>query len=263
MSNTLTDDVPYSERQLQVDYPEDEYIRMQPLVQPPVLETSSSASPSRETRHRKDCRVCFQRLIGCRADYMTTALKASVLCPMLKNLGMTSDITKNELRDLLKVPGYADESGVIDFERFTIFAEDFKLMESLHIYKCSWILGEFERGPLGDFFGVLKEAEDAEFLSFYFTEAFNKLDMELTDESADSLERYANLHKGVKINFEQFLRVLCKEHGNYLQRTGQMVSSRGMAALDKNLRIGRLMAFVSAYTRSYRGTRKAAKLCRK
>ena len=232
--------------------------RKQPVFNPPELEASTSAIPSyREIMHVKESRSCFKRLLSHRGGPEAT-LTAGALCNILKKLGMAPDVTEDELCAMLKLSKHADEYGTMDFNRFTIFAKDFMLLESLRAYKASRLK---DQGPLGAFFTALQLGEELSgFTSGDFDDVFFELDIELTEESADSLARYANLHPGVNITFEQFLKVLRKQHEEYMQRTGQTISSRRKVTLDKGHRLGRLMSFVSSYLRSDRALRKAVML---
>jgi len=232
----------------------------QPVLEPPVQQASTPASPNAETKHINESRVSFQRLIAA-VNPGSPVFPARSLGKILKNLGMSPEVEDNELRDMLKISGYADEDGNLDRKRFIVFAKDFKLLESLRAYKASALNREvyqgpdeesfsvLDRGPLGNFFGMLGVGEALGFVKNDFILAFDRLEMKLSDEDADTLLRYADLHRGIKITFEQFLTVLRRENEGYMWRTGQGSVSRRAIALNKEHRLGRVMAFVSFYTR--------------
>jgi len=176
-------------------------------------------------------------------------MPAVALWQVLRNLGMSSEVEEDELCNMLKLSGYADEAGALSFISFTLFSLDFKLLESLRTYNASFLKGELDRGALGRFFGALEAGAESGFMCYDFVAAFRELQMILTDEDADSLVRYADLPRDVSISFtfEQFLETLVTDDGK-----GEWITAlfRRTLALDRDQPLGRMMAFVSSYTRS-------------
>lgn len=184
------------------------------VMTPNRKDKDEQPASSGEARYRKH----FERLLQRRGDPEAAVLEAGDLWPVLQRLGMATEVSEDELCDMLKSSGYADETGALDFEQFIKFAKDFKLLESNHVYMRERKKGNYsDRGPLGELFEILDVGEETGFSSLDFIQALGRVDTEITEETADSLVRYANLHIGVKINFQQFVRVLRKERQKYLQ----------------------------------------------
>lgn len=108
-------------------------------------QSSSNLSP--ET-HASECGNYFDRYLNDSKESEEVAddaeaIRASILCALMKDVGMADDVEEDELEEMLISSGHADVDGNMTYDQFVVFATDFKLFESVGDNKNS--LGETQR----------------------------------------------------------------------------------------------------------------------